>query len=145
MFDWKQAAILTNLIMTPVLMKRCKGPCGQNLPLDDFHWKSKVRGTRQSRCKRCMHDYGKEHYLENREEILERATARIQVIRADNADLLESHLLANPCMGCGEPDIRCLRVSLNHEDLNNRTTEVLAGLLQGAVVHCLNCLAKQGD
>ena len=43
--------------------------CGRELPLDQFNWRSKAKGTRRDDCKDCHNGYMKEKYREKKLEI----------------------------------------------------------------------------
>jgi hypothetical protein len=123
--------------------KICKGPCKRDLDIDQYHWKSKRRGTRQARCKDCMSDYGHVHYLANSQEYKDRANTRLQALRAENRDLIKSHLLANPCSKCGETNHKVLATNLNSNEINNLATPDLQVRLSECRVLCRNCEASQ--
>lgn len=123
--------------------KKCKGPCGRTLPVDDFHWKSKRKGTRQARCKSCMSDYGHQHYVANSDKYKERANSRLQALRATNRESVDNHLKTHPCQGCGETNFKVLQTSLTSIEINNLSPEALNAKLAESTVKCLNCLAAE--
>ena len=41
--------------------------CQRELPIDDFNWRSKAKGTRRSECKYCHSDYMKQKYQEKKQ------------------------------------------------------------------------------
>lgn len=43
--------------------------CGRELPLDQFNWRNKAKGTRRADCKECHNGYMKEKYKEKKLEI----------------------------------------------------------------------------
>jgi DNA-directed RNA polymerase subunit RPC12/RpoP len=43
--------------------------CGKELPIEEFNWRSKARGTRRSECKYCHSGYMKQKYQDKRQEI----------------------------------------------------------------------------
>ena len=43
--------------------------CGRELPVDQFNWRSKAKGTRRADCKDCHNGYMKEKYREKKLEI----------------------------------------------------------------------------
>lgn len=123
--------------------KRCKGPCGQTKPIDEFHWKSKRRGTRQARCKACMSQYAHNHYVENSQEYKDRANTRLKALRTENRDLVKSHLQEHPCVKCGESNPKVLTISVTAAEINNLSTEALQAKLASSAVLCRNCKASQ--
>lgn len=45
--------------------------CGRELPLDNFHWRNKAKGTRRADCKECHSNHMKNKYQENKDKINE--------------------------------------------------------------------------
>ena len=45
--------------------------CKQELPIDQFSFRNKAKGTRRAECKACHNAYMKQRYQEKREEIRE--------------------------------------------------------------------------
>ena len=45
--------------------------CGRELPLDQFNFRNKAKGTRRSECKECHTAYMKQKYQEKKNEIQE--------------------------------------------------------------------------
>ena len=45
--------------------KQCT-KCGKILPITEFNWRSKTKGTRRSECKYCHSDYMKQKYQEKK-------------------------------------------------------------------------------
>src|ERR1700746_3618807 len=124
--------------------KKCKGPCGQTKPIDDFHWKSKRKGTRQARCKECMSDYGHAHYVANAQQYKDRANSRLQSLRTQNRETVKTHLQTHPCSKCGEANYKVLTTSLTSVEINNLAPEALSAKLAETSVLCRNCIANQG-
>lgn len=123
--------------------KKCKGPCDTTKSVDDFHWKSKRKGTRQARCKECMSDYGHKHYEANSQEYKDRANSRLKALRADNRNFVKTHLSTNPCSKCGEANPKVLDVNINSTDINNLATSDLLARLEHSIVLCRNCEAAK--
>ena len=75
---------------------------------NDFHWKDKGRGIRNTRCKFCQSHISKQHYTKNKKSYLDRARAREMLVTEDYRKKLAEHLFCHPCIDCGETDIRTL-------------------------------------
>ena len=45
--------------------------CGRELPIENFHWRNKEKGTRRSECKDCHNKYVSKRNEINREAINE--------------------------------------------------------------------------
>ena len=43
--------------------------CGRELPIDQFVWRDKSKGTRRANCKECHSNYMKQRYQEKKKEI----------------------------------------------------------------------------
>jgi len=123
--------------------KTCKGPCGRTLSVDEFHWKSKRKGTRQARCKDCMRDYGHQHYVANSQEYKDRANSRLSTLRSANRMNVKTWLATNPCSKCGEANPKSLTVSVTSAEINNLATEALSARLAVSTVLCRNCQVSQ--
>lgn len=123
--------------------KRCKGSCGAVKPIDEFHWKSKRRGTRQARCKDCMSDYGHKHYLANSQEYKDRANTRLKSLREGNRMNVKTWLATHPCQKCGEANPKVLTISVNSTEINNLSAEALTTKLAESTILCRNCQASQ--
>jgi hypothetical protein len=121
--------------------KKCKGPCGETKDINDFHWKSKRKGTRQARCKLCMSQYGHEHYVANSGEYKDRANSRLRALRTDNRNFVKTHLETNPCSKCGEANPKVLSVNVTSAEINNLATSDLLAKLEQSTVLCRNCQA----
>lgn len=123
--------------------KKCKGPCGLTKSVDEFHWKSKRKGTRQTRCKECMSQYGHSHYVANSQQYKDRANTRLTQLRADNRLAVETWLTTNPCSKCGESNSKVLSTSLTSQEINNLSQTDLTAKLQASIILCRNCEAAE--
>ena len=135
--------------VTPIRTKTCKNPeCdlkGQPQPIDNFHWKSKRRGTRQSHCKVCMSKYGHQHYVANSDQYKERANNRLKTLRATNRELVKNWISSHPCQKCQEANPKKLVVSVNSNEINNMSTEDLTAKLVNSMILCRNCQVLQDE
>ena len=43
--------------------------CGRELPLDQFNWRDKAKGTRRADCKQCHSGYMKAKYQEKKKKL----------------------------------------------------------------------------
>lgn len=55
--------------------KQCNGPCRRVLPLEDFDWRNKDKGWRQSECKNCKSAFHKIYYKQHKEVMNSQSTA----------------------------------------------------------------------
>src|SRR5260370_4175339 len=82
--------------------------CEQHRFLDDFLFKNKSRGIRQSRCKFCMSAISKTHYKNNKHTYMARAKVRTDLVIEENRERLFIYLSSHPCVDCNNTDIRVL-------------------------------------
>jgi hypothetical protein len=92
-------------------MKKICTNCGEERDGEqDFTWKYRDRGIRQTRCKFCLSQVSKEHYQNNKQSYLDRVRAREVLIIEDNQKRLADYLAHHPCVDCGFTDIRVLEL-----------------------------------
>ena len=110
-------------------MKKCT-KCGRVLPITEFNWRNKAKGTRRSECKYCHSDYMKQKYQEKKN--------LVQEIKSSCA-----------CAKCGET--RGYVLDFHHIDPNEKN-ETIARLtsntsninkvydeIKKCIVLCANC------
>ena len=85
-------------------MNKVCGKCRRELPIEEFNWKVKAKGRRQSYCKRCQSAATKSHYKRNPGPYKERALEN----RWNSIHVIHKYLSENPCIDCGNSDIRVL-------------------------------------
>jgi hypothetical protein len=84
-------------------MKRC-GRCGELKSVEDFAWRRKAQGQRQTYCRRCQAAYNRDHYLANKRLYVDRARARKDALRVERTAFLLDYFSSHPCVDCGEHD-----------------------------------------
>ena len=102
--------------------------CEKLKPADDFAWRRKGRGQRDSLCRPCRSEYGKEHYAANRERYIEQARASKEALRLERTRYLLEYFKAHPCVDCGERD----PVVLEFDHLRDKSFAIGAKLVQFA-------------
>jgi superfamily II helicase len=88
-------------------MKSCS-TCGLSKPLDQFSWKQKDRGSRQSICKPCFREYVKQHYQDNAEKYKASTAVNRPKYKQQVREYVIQYLKTHPCVDCGEADIDVL-------------------------------------
>ena len=78
--------------------------CEEVKPLDDFNYRRKSLGTRQSHCRTCSKAYLKKHYTENSEYYKKKARVHTKRYMEKARKLIYEIKLGNPCIVCGESD-----------------------------------------
>lgn len=68
---------------------------------DQFGFKRKASGVRQSQCKQCHKTYAAGHYKSNKAAYAQRARCSAPRVAARNREWLQEHKATKPCMDCG--------------------------------------------
>jgi hypothetical protein len=130
--------------------KRC-GSCMQSRPTSDFNRRSASLDGLQSTCRDCNRAQARRYYARNRVSHVRRIVAAKRQRRSEALELIGRHLTANPCVDCGESDIRVL--DFDHRDGAEKGSEVMrlaqdghalarvAAEIAKCDVRCRNCHA----
>lgn len=78
--------------------------CGELKPVEDFSWRRKAKGQRDSFCRPCRSAYGKEHYEANRQRYIDQAGVVKRKLRLERTRYLIEFFKTHPCVDCGETD-----------------------------------------
>lgn len=124
-------------------MKICT-KCNVEKPLDDFHWRSKAKGTKQAQCKPCKNGY----HLNHIEVYRERSRQRNELWRTEFREFIWSYLSDKSCVDCGISDIRVLE--FDHRDDEEKLYTIsgmsrITSLEKAAIemakcdIRCVNC------
>jgi hypothetical protein len=98
--------------------------CHERKPVEDFAFRSKKTGKRQSQCRMCQAKYRRQHYLANRDSYVRREVERIESFRRTNRLRLLEYLRSHPCVDCGENDPVVLE--FDHRDPETKRDAVTA-------------------
>jgi hypothetical protein len=93
-------------------MKECL-KCKKVKHLEEFNFKSKTKNLRHSHCKECTRLFVKNHYNNNKGYYLDKTKKRNSELRMTLLVYVRDHLSKNPCVDCGESDVRVLE--FDHE------------------------------
>ena len=93
--------------------------CSRALPIDQFAWKSKSKGVRQSRCKQCYSAYNRAYYANGENEKQKKRT--IDYARSLR-DRFREWKSTQCCRVCGESATECL--DLHHTDPSQKDDEI---------------------
>jgi hypothetical protein len=99
--------------------------CGEIKHADEFAWRRKARGQRDSFCRPCRSAYGKEHYLANRQRYIDQAAEVKRRLRLERTTFLLEYFATHPCIDCGEPD----PVVLEFDHLRDKSFDIGQKLL----------------
>lgn len=97
--------------------KRCT-TCHEMRPLTDYNVRRSAPDGLQARCRSCSRTW----YLLNTSEHIRRVAVRNKRVRGEHQELMAAYLLENPCVDCGESDLRVLE--LDHEDPAEKSENV---------------------
>jgi hypothetical protein len=132
-------------------MKVCS-TCRRELPGTDFNRRAASPDGLQAVCRSCNASRARRYYAENIATHRRAVAAQLAKTRAAHLDRIGRYLLDNPCVDCGECDIRVL--DFDHREGVEKTAEVMK-LAKGAYswrrvsaeiakceVRCRNCHAR---
>ncbi|ANJ26354.1 hypothetical protein [Agromyces aureus] len=132
-------------------MKTCPA-CRQGLAPTEFNRRSASPDGLQALCRACNAARARRYYAENLDKHRAAVAAQVARARAANIERIGEYLLSNPCVDCGERDLRVL--DFDHREGCDKTAEVMklakAGYSAARVlaeiakcdVRCRNCHAK---
>ncbi len=83
--------------------KRCT-KCKKVKPVENFNWKKRAKGLRQSACKICTRKQVKSHYSRNKTYYLDKTSRQRQKLY----DWFKTLKRDKRCERCGEDHIACL-------------------------------------
>lgn len=75
--------------------------CKDELPVDQFSFKNKKTGRRNTRCKACQKAYAAEHYKNNSDAYKVRATKSRPELRTRSRAWVQAYKTGSPCTDCG--------------------------------------------
>jgi hypothetical protein len=110
----------------PMALTRQCSRCGEVKPVEDFAWRRKEKGQRDSFCRPCRSAYGKEHYETNRQRYIEQAAVVKRARMVERTRYLIEFFAAHPCVDCGETD----PVVLEFDHLRDKAFAIGAALSQ---------------
>lgn len=123
--------------------------CNCVLSIDQFAWKSKSKGTRQSRCKQCYSAYNRAYYASGEKDKQKKRTIEYTKSLRDRFQVWKS---TQVCAVCGETSPECL--DLHHVDPSQKDDEIAKVIsstgswkriedeMAKCVVVCANCHRK---
>ena len=107
--------------------------------------------TRSSMCKRHHREYTREHYKNNKDAYIKKASVRNKSVRDEHRKIVISFLSNNPCVDCGESDTEVLQ--FDHRERAEKVAEInrlmtcstskLLEEISKCDVRCANCHMKR--
>jgi hypothetical protein len=128
-------------------MKRRCAKCGYPKPIDDFSFKNKAKGLRNSYCKECMKPIRRNHYHNNPEPYRGRAVANKKAAQL----WFFQWLSTKSCIDCGETDpvvlecdhVRGVKLGTVSHLLQSGSRLKLLTEMDKCEVRCANCHKKK--
>ena len=126
-------------------LRRC-GRCGELKPVDDFAWRRRGRGQRDSFCRPCRSAYGRAHYLANKQRYVDQAREQKRKVTRERTAYLIEFFRTHVCADCGEADpvvlefdhLRDKRFNIGSAVPYRNWDSILAEIEKCEVV-CANC------
>ena len=132
-------------------MEQGSGPrkcyrCGEPKPAEEFAWRRKAKGQRDSFCRPCRSAYGREHYVANRQRHIDQAAMVKRRLRHERTLALIEYFRTHPCVQCGEADpvvlefdhVRDKAFDIGQNLLDHRWEAIVEEIAKCEVV-CANC------
>jgi hypothetical protein len=120
--------------------------CGELKPVEDFSWRRKAKGQRDSFCRPCRSAYGREHYEANRQRYIDQAAISKRKLTLARTKYLIKFFETNPCVDCGETDPIVLEFDHLRDksfaigpQLSRKNWESILAEMKKCEVVCANC------
>ena len=97
--------------------KRCC-TCHELRPLSDYNVRTTAKDGLQARCRDCSRQW----YLANRDAHRAKVRLRSTAVKKEYKRRIGEHLLAHPCVDCGESDVRVL--DFDHLDASTKRSDI---------------------
>lgn len=111
--------------------KKCT-KCGKELPIDQFNFRDKAKGTRRADCKNCHNGYMKKKYQEKQEAVQDLKAQCSCVKCGDKRGYLLDYHHINP----NTKKANISRLLVNTYDINN---PIVQEEIKKCIVLCANC------
>lgn len=112
--------------------------CREYKPADQFNWRRKHKGQRDSLCRMCRSVYKHEHYSRNRQKYIDNAASRRRRISIERASFLVDYFRTHHCVDCDESD----PVVLEFDHRGDKLFDVAKGLCDHSWQAVLDEMAK---
>jgi hypothetical protein len=108
-----------------------------------------VSADKSGKCKPCKRAYGRQHYLENKEAYVAKASKNKFNAKLKNYQQMNEYLASHPCLDCGESDPLVLEfdhVGAKEADIaylvQRRSWKRIMEEIEKCEVRCANCHRK---
>ena len=120
--------------------------CGKLKRADEFAWRRKNKGQRDSHCRPCRSAYGKEHYAQNRQRYIDQAAKVKRRLTRERTIYLIEFFRTHSCVDCGEQDPIVLEFDHLGDksfaigpELSKRSWQSILDEMKKCEVVCANC------
>lgn len=104
--------------------------CKRELPIENFHWRDKAKGTRRSECKDCHNQHMRNSYNEKKKSVQELKIGLKCAKCGDNRSyVLDFHHI--------DPSIK--KEDVSQMLINHRSLEDIQKEIEKCIVLCSNC------
>jgi hypothetical protein len=104
-------------------MSRCSR-CKTEKPTEEFAWRRRARGQRDTYCRPCRAEYKREHYQANKQRYIAAAGQRNKALLEERTQYLVAFLREHPCVDCGESD----PIVLEFDHLRDKKFGIASGI-----------------
>ncbi len=117
-------------------------------PIENFPWKSRLRGKRHAVCKTCTAKRSGDWYENNKERQIEYVRNNNRNYRENARQFIFEYLSTHPCVDCGETDPTVLEFDHVKGEKNSEVSRLIGrgasidaikNELSLCVVRCANC------
>jgi hypothetical protein len=120
--------------------------CGKRKPIEEFAWRRRAKGQRDSFCRPCRSAYGRKHYEANKQRYIDQAAESKHRLNLERTRYLIRYFKCHPCVDCGEHNpvvlefdhLRDKSFTIGQALLKRRWKTVLEEMEKCDVV-CANC------
>jgi hypothetical protein len=129
------------------MLKLCNH-CGQEKAIDQFNWRWKAAGIKQSTCRDCQNRQKSDWYERNKEEHNANTQQRKVERRVETQAYIWEYLSTHPCVDCGETDPVVLefdhvrgvkKASVTMMAHHGYQLSAIMEEIEKCVVRCANC------
>ena len=104
-------------------MGRCSR-CKEEKPSEDFAWRRRAKGQRDTYCRPCRAAYHREHYQANKQRYIDAAARRRKAQLQERFIFLMAYFRSHPCVDCGEND----PIVLEFDHLQDKKFAISSGI-----------------
>ena len=120
--------------------------CKLEKSVEEFNWRRKARGERDTHCRPCRAAYKREHYARHRQRYIDQAAVRKRALADERTACLLDFFATHPCVDCGEDDPVVLefdhlgdRLFTIGPALSQRRWQLILDEIAKCLVVCANC------